>query len=134
MTHVHSPDPNLIGCEVIWGGAPSAAVFDVRLHGLDVLLDAVGRGLSLPVHEDIVGVMVSEDAGPVGVVPSHDVEFIHALKVAINCVVVRHIQSASCAIESSTSHAQGIPEGRDAAPAPEHRVRVVTALPIQGQS
>ena len=24
MTQVHSPDPNLIGCEVIWGGVPLA--------------------------------------------------------------------------------------------------------------
>ena len=23
-THVHSPDPNLIGCDVIWGGVPPA--------------------------------------------------------------------------------------------------------------
>jgi hypothetical protein len=41
-------------------------------------------------------VMVSEDAGPIGVVPSHEVEVIHALKIAINCVVVRHFWSPSC--------------------------------------
>ena len=47
-----------------------------------------------------VGSRVVEDAGPVGVVPSHEVEFIHALKVAVNCVVVWHNESASFAIES----------------------------------
>ena len=31
-------------------------------------------------------------AGPISVVPSHEVKIIHALKVAINCVVVRHIE------------------------------------------
>jgi hypothetical protein len=50
----------------------------------------------LPVHQYVVGVIVSEDTGPVGTVPPHEVELIHALKVAINYVVVRHIQNASC--------------------------------------
>ena len=84
-----------------------------------MLLDAVGLRLSLPVHEYIVGVMVSEDASPVGVVPSHEVGFIHALKVAINCVVVRHIQSVSCVIKFIIhSRSSYIPKGLDAAPAP----------------
>jgi len=37
--------------------------------------------------------MVSEDAGPVGVVPSHEVQIIHTLKIAINCLVVGHFQT-----------------------------------------
>jgi hypothetical protein len=36
--------------------------------------------------------MVGEDARPIGVVPSYEVEIIHPLKIAINCVVVRHIE------------------------------------------
>ncbi|MGH9080765.1 MAG: hypothetical protein ACRDYE_11955 [Acidimicrobiales bacterium] len=85
MTHVHSPDPNLIGCDVIWGGVPPPFCSTYDFHGVDVLLDTVGRGLTLPVHQDIVGVMVCEDAGPIGVIPSHEVELIHALK----CLLLR---------------------------------------------
>jgi hypothetical protein len=54
--------------------------------------------------------MVSEDAGPVSAIPSHKVQIIHAPKIAINRVVVRYIQSASCVVKSSTTHAQGIPK------------------------
>jgi hypothetical protein len=35
--------------------------------------------------------MVSEDAGLIGVVPTQKIKVIHAFKVAINCVIVRHI-------------------------------------------
>ena len=63
MTHVHSPDPNLIGWDVIWGGAPPPFCSTYDFMASMSRLDAVGRGLSLPGHQDIVGVMLSEDAG-----------------------------------------------------------------------
>jgi hypothetical protein len=50
------------------GRCTPPVVFNVCLHGFDVLLDAVGLRLSLPIHEYFVGVIMSEDAGPVGVV------------------------------------------------------------------
>jgi len=34
--------------------------------------------------------IVSEDTIPVGSVPSHEVEIVHSLKIAFNCVVVGH--------------------------------------------
>ncbi len=37
---------------------------------------------------DIVGVMVSEDADPIGTIPSHEVEVIQVLKIAVNGVVI----------------------------------------------
>ncbi|MGD0945526.1 MAG: hypothetical protein ABR972_14805, partial [Acidimicrobiales bacterium] len=40
---------------------------------------------------------------------------------AINCVVVRHIQSASCLIKHLPLTPKVIPKGRDAAPAPDRR-------------
>src|SRR5271156_1405764 len=49
--------------------------------------------------------MVSEDACPISIVPSHEVEVIHALKVGINSVVVRHVLSASCVIAPFGSRA-----------------------------
>jgi hypothetical protein len=39
----------------------------------------------------------------------------HALKVAIYCVVIRHIQSASLCNRVSTTYGQGIPKCLDAA-------------------
>ena len=60
--------------------------FDVGLHGVDVLVDAVRRWLTLPVHQHVVGVVVGEHAGPVGVVPSDRVKIIHALEVAVDLV------------------------------------------------
>ena len=73
-----------------WRTAPS--LLDVCLHGRDVLLDAMGRGLTLPVNQDIVGVMVSEDAGPIGAIPPGKGEIDHSLKLAFNGIIVRHIQ------------------------------------------
>jgi hypothetical protein len=72
MTQVHSPEPNAIGCALIWGGVPPA----------------VSRILALPVDQHVVGVVVREDAVPVGVVPSVEVKVIHALEVASYLVVV----------------------------------------------
>ena len=98
-THVHSPDPNLIGWDVIWGGVPPplCSTYDFMASMCSSMPWVLG--LSLPVHEYFVGVIVSEHAGPVAVVPSDKVEFIHALKIAINYVVIRHTRRASRAIE-----------------------------------
>jgi hypothetical protein len=103
------------------GRCAATGPFDVRLHGRDVLLDAMGRGLSLPVDQYVGGVMVREDAGPVSAVPSHEIQLIHGMQVAINRVVVRQLRSTSAAIESSATQAHGIadpwehprPDGRD---------------------
>jgi hypothetical protein len=93
------PEPDRVRRDLGWCTATAAVLFDVRLHGRDVLLYAVGRGLSLPFHEDIVGVMVSKDTGPIGIVPSNEIKVIHTLKVAINSVVVRHFSKTPNAIE-----------------------------------
>ena len=66
---------------------------DEGLHGIDVLLDAVGLGLPVDIYENVVGVVVGEHALPVGSVPPLEVEFIHALEVA-GYLVVRHNEAS----------------------------------------
>jgi len=87
-THVQSPDPNLTGWDVIWMGVPPA-VSTKRPHGIDVLLDPMGLGLPVDIYKNVVGMVVGEHAVPVGAVPSHEVELIHALEVA-GYLVIRH--------------------------------------------
>ena len=58
-----------------------------------MLLDAVRHGLALPIHEHVVGVVVGEHSVPVGVVPSGEVEVIHALEVAYDLIVWHEISS-----------------------------------------
>jgi len=60
-TQVHSPEPNLIGWERIWGGV--APGIDVRLRRLD-LLDSLSRFLTLPVDVHVIGVVVGKEASP----------------------------------------------------------------------
>ena len=54
-TQVHSPDPNVIGWDVTCAGVPPLA-WTKRLHGFDVLPDAVSRWLSVDLHDNVVGV------------------------------------------------------------------------------
>jgi len=63
-THVQSPDPNLTGWDVIWMGVPPVVSTNARMAS-------------------------GEHAVPVGAVPSHEVELIHALEVA-GYLVIRH--------------------------------------------
>src|SRR3954451_11843874 len=46
---------------------------DHRLHGIDVFLDATGRGLPLHIDEHVVGVQLGEKAVPVGSVPGPEI-------------------------------------------------------------
>ena len=94
-THVHSPEPNLIGWDAIYG-----LVYPHRSPQRTPSWPQCARGyrgswLASPVHQDIAGVVAGEDASPITVVPTHEIEFIHPPKVAIYLVVVRHLQSAS---------------------------------------
>ena len=47
----------------------------------------MSRRLSFPVHQDIASVVVSEHPVPVGLVPSIEVEIVHALEVALNLIL-----------------------------------------------
>jgi len=46
-------------------------------------------GLPAGIYTNVAGVVVGEHAVPVGAVPSHEVELIHALEVA-GYLVIRH--------------------------------------------
>jgi hypothetical protein len=59
-------------------------------HGIDVLLDPVGVGLPVDIYKNVVRMVVGEHAVPVGAVPSHEVELIHALEVAGYLVICHH--------------------------------------------
>src|SRR5690349_11634383 len=64
-------------------------VREEHVRSLDeVLLDAVRHGLALPIHQHVVGVVASEHAVPVGVVPSGEVKVVHALEVGGDVVIV----------------------------------------------
>ena len=68
-TQVQSPDPNSDRVRGDLRRRTATTLFDVCLHGINVLTDAMGSGLSLPVDENVVGVVVGEHTGPIGVVP-----------------------------------------------------------------
>src|SRR5262245_17528826 len=71
-------------------GRRATGGFDDGLHGIDVLFDAAGPWLPVDVYENIVGVVAGEHSLPVGLVPSHEVELIHAPEVADHLVVRHH--------------------------------------------
>jgi hypothetical protein len=48
----------------------------------------MSRFLALPVDEDVVGVMIGENAAPISVIPADKIEIVHSLYVLINLVVV----------------------------------------------
>jgi hypothetical protein len=50
----------------------------------------VGHWLTLPVHHDVVGVVMREHAMPIGAVPSGEVEIVHSSKIAIYLIIARH--------------------------------------------
>ncbi len=49
----------------------------------------MGLGLPVDIYKNVVGMVVGKHAVPVGAVPSHEVELIHALEVA-GYLVIRH--------------------------------------------
>src|SRR5438876_4871037 len=60
---------------------------DERLHGVNVLLNAVRLRLPVDIHENVVGVIVGEDATPVRSVPAREIELIHTVEIARYLVV-----------------------------------------------
>jgi hypothetical protein len=65
-----------------------------------VLLDPMGLGLPVDIYTNVAGMVVGEHAVPVGAVPSHEVELIHALEVA--CYLVIRITAASFPTAAAT--------------------------------
>ena len=61
------------------GRATSA--LDERSHGLDVLTDAMRRGLPMHLHENVIGVVASEDALSVRSVPAREIELVHVFEI-----------------------------------------------------
>jgi hypothetical protein len=53
-----------------------------------MLFNPVSRRLTLPVHQDIVGVVMGEHTVPVGIVPSIEVKIIHALEILVDLILV----------------------------------------------
>jgi hypothetical protein len=47
-------------------------------------------GLPVDIYKNVVGMVVGKHAVPVGAVPSHEVELIHALEVAGYLVIRLH--------------------------------------------
>src|SRR5262245_33093344 len=86
-THVHSPDPKLIGCDLTWAGVPP--VVSTKAFMASMCSDAVGLGQPVDIYENVVGVAAGEHSRPVGLVPPVEVEFIHGLEVA-DYLIVRH--------------------------------------------
>src|SRR6516165_2326270 len=68
-------------------GRRASRRLDVCLHRSDVLADAVGHRLALPVDEHVVGVVMGEHAVPVGVVPTGEIEVVHSLEVGADLVI-----------------------------------------------
>ena len=52
-----------------------------------MLLDAVGGRLPFAIYNNVIGVVLGEDAVPVGFVLSVEVELVHACEVAYHLIV-----------------------------------------------
>ena len=94
ITQVQSPDPKAMGCEGELGRrAPNG--IDESLTCGNVLRNATRGFLSLPVHKNIISVVMGEDAVPVGLVPTVEVEVVHSLEVSINLLVLHELLPSS---------------------------------------
>ena len=102
ITQVQSPDPKAMGCEESLGrGAPNG--IDEGLTCGNVLRDATRGFLSLPVHKNIISVVMGEDAVPVGLVPTVEVEIVHSPEVAINLLVLHQLLPSPSALTPAVS-------------------------------
>ena len=84
--HVHSPDPKLMGWDVILDGRATGGRGH-GLHGVDVRLNSPGGRLAIDDDEHIVCVIMGEDAVPVSAISTLEVEFVHAFEVPRDVVI-----------------------------------------------
>ena len=62
---------------------------DERSHRLNVLTDAMRRGLPMQLDNNVIGVVWSEDAVPVCSVPAREIELVHVFEIE-RCRVLGH--------------------------------------------
>ena len=67
---------------------------DERSHRLDVLTDAMRRGLPMQLDNNVIGVVWSEDAVPVCSVPAREIELVHVSRLSV--AVSSAMTVASC--------------------------------------